>query len=569
MNALYANTGGSDNTAIGLQSLFANTTGYYNTAVGLNAIYSNTYGEGNTGVGASALFGNSTGYYNTAIGYNALYSNTNGNYNTASGSDALQFNTTGYNNCADGGYTLYSNTTGFNNTALGMEPLYSNTNGFNNTATGNVALFSNTSGHSNIAYGVRALYFNSTGVFNIAVGDSALYSNTTAYYNSAFGHYALFHNGDGFENTAIGSMSMFSNTIGEVNTATGFESLYNNTSGSENTAYGYHALYSNTDGDYNTAEGFGAMEDVSGTYMTAIGFGAEPVAGGLSNSTSIGAYSFNTGNDQVRLGDGYVVSIGGYVGWSNLSDGRVKKNIRNNVPGLAFINKLQPVTYNIDLDAADKITQRPVVKDKEGKALPLTASQIASRKAKEQIVYTGFIAQDVEKAAKSLSYDFSGVDPAQNDKDLYGLRYGDFVVPLVKAVQELSVQNDSLKSQAAAQEVINKNLQQQIDQLKNISGGISGMVKIGIDEESSLLGQNIPNPFNHTTLIPFRIPGDCHDASIAISETATGKIVKLVPVSCTQTQLSLDAGTLSAGNYSYSLYVDGRLVETKQMVLTK
>jgi hypothetical protein len=48
---------------------------------------------------------------------------------------------------------------------------------------------------------------------------------------------------------------------------------------------------------------------------------------------------------------------------------------------------------------------------------------------------TGFIAQEVEQAANEIEYDFSGVDAPKND-DLYGLRYVEFVVPLVKAVQE-------------------------------------------------------------------------------------------------------------------------------------
>jgi hypothetical protein len=49
-----------------------------------------------------------------------------------------------------------------------------------------------------------------------------------------------------------------------------------------------------------------------------------------------------------------------------------------------------------------------------------------------------FIAQEVEEAARALGYDFSGVDAPKNDNDFYGLRYGTFVVPLVKAVQELA-----------------------------------------------------------------------------------------------------------------------------------
>ena len=49
---------------------------------------------------------------------------------------------------------------------------------------------------------------------------------------------------------------------------------------------------------------------------------------------------------------------------------------------------------------------------------------------------TGFVAQEVEKTAKEIGYDFSGVDAPKNEKDLYGLRYAQFVPSLVKAIQE-------------------------------------------------------------------------------------------------------------------------------------
>jgi hypothetical protein len=87
-------------------------------------------------------------------------------------------------------------------------------------------------------------------------------------------------------------------------------------------------------------------------------------------------------------------------------------------------------------------------------------------------------------------------------------------------------------------------------------------------EGLALLGQNLPNPFDNSTIIPFRIPKECHSAAIIIAES-TGKIVRAIPVSCKETQLSLEAGILAAGVYSYSLVVDGRTVDMKQMVLTK
>jgi len=72
-------------------------------------------------------------------------------------------------------------------------------------------------------------------------------------------------------------------------------------------------------------------------------------------------------------------------------------------------------------------------------------------------VHNGFIAQDVEKAANEANYNFSGLTKPKNDSDTYGLGYSDFVVPLVKAVQEL---NDSLKQE-------NNNLKAEIEKLKN------------------------------------------------------------------------------------------------------
>ena len=51
-------------------------------------------------------------------------------------------------------------------------------------------------------------------------------------------------------------------------------------------------------------------------------------------------------------------------------------------------------------------------------------------------VQTGFIAQEVEEAAQKANYDFSGIDAPQNEEDNYGLRYAEFVTPLVKAIQE-------------------------------------------------------------------------------------------------------------------------------------
>ena len=57
----------------------------------------------------------------------------------------------------------------------------------------------------------------------------------------------------------------------------------------------------------------------------------------------------------------------------------------------------------------------------------------------ENTTMSGFLAQDVEKAAAEINYSFSGITRPKNANGLYSLQYGAFVVPLVKAVQEQQV----------------------------------------------------------------------------------------------------------------------------------
>jgi len=66
----------------------------------------------------------------------------------------------------------------------------------------------------------------------------------------------------------------------------------------------------------------------------------------------------------------------------------------------------------------------------------------------------------VEQAAKEIGYDFSGVDTPDNPNDFYGLRYAEFVVPLVKAVQEqqsiINQQESTIDRQQNSIEALNR-----------------------------------------------------------------------------------------------------------------
>jgi chromosome condensin MukBEF complex kleisin-like MukF subunit len=83
-------------------------------------------------------------------------------------------------------------------------------------------------------------------------------------------------------------------------------------------------------------------------------------------------------------------------------------------------------------------------------------------------IFSGFVAQEVERAAKDAGYDFSGVDKPKNENDMYGLRYSEFVVPLVKAVQEQQQMINDLKKINSIQNGLNEDLQKRIEKLESL-----------------------------------------------------------------------------------------------------
>lgn len=341
---------------------------------------------------------------------------------------------------------LAVNENGINNTAVGHQALMGNKLGSENTAIGESALQNNVSGNRNIGIGYNSLYSNAFASYNTAVGVNTLqnysYDNNASIfnsYNTAFGYAVLMHTNStnletGMDNTGVGAEALMANTQGRGNTGVGRLSLRNNTRGNFNTALGFEALNLNTVGVCNTAFGNGALKYIiTGEYNTAVGNNAGPIAANhaLENTTAIGYAAVTDADNQVRIGNNAVTSIGGYVGWTNLSDGRFKQNVAEDVKGLDFIMQLRPVTYTLNMNALNAHLYGAQA------AEILNNSNLGELSAaKSQVRYTGFIAQEVESAAKNTHFEFSGVDAPQNENGHYGLRYAEFTVPLVKAVQE-------------------------------------------------------------------------------------------------------------------------------------
>ena len=445
-------------------------TGFNNIAIGTDSLALIGPGFDNIAIGAQTLSSNIDGYDNIAIGYSSSSNNTSGNENIAIGSSSLLFNTTGFGNTAIGRSALMSNTIGNSNISIGGYSLQYNIDGYSNIGIGNGTLQNNTTGFQNIVIGNNSGNFNTTGDHNTVMGDQAFVQNTTGYQNTAIGSNSLVVNSTGIDNTAVGSNSLMWNT-GSKNTAVGTNSLNNNQAGNFNTSIGANSLLNNQNGSNNVAVGYLANQN-----------------GEFNNTTCLGYNTSVTNNNQVQLGSsGTSTYVYGTV--QNRSDLRDKADVRDTVLGLDFINNLRPVDYKWDMREDYKSTipikaQLPKsatpeeikANDLEYKTIVkeyIEANKLANLthdgSKKRSRYHHGFIAQEVKSVIETTGIDFGGFQnhSASGGEDVMSIGYDEFIAPLIKAVQELSLEKTELKNTLENTMNLLKSTLLRIDALEN------------------------------------------------------------------------------------------------------
>jgi hypothetical protein len=281
-----------------------------------------------------------------------------------------------------------------------------------------------TAGTDNAFFGHEA-GMNNVGNYNVFMGTRAGLSTTNGDLNVIIG-WQTGRVGNHQGNTFVGAQAGEFVTTMNVSTFLGEKAGWNMTTGTSNVIIGERASQNSTTGFSNVLIGTRvAGTNATGTRLTIIGTDADVSVGGLNNATAIGEGAIVNANNKVRIGNTNVTVIEGEVAFTAASDKRLKKDIKSIDVGLDFIMKLNPVSYQMKNFNDGKINW-------------------------------GFLAQDIE----SLVGDQNAILTIGGDADrTLGLRYTDFIAPLVKAVQEQQ------KMIAQLQEQIEQN-RQEIESLK-------------------------------------------------------------------------------------------------------
>jgi hypothetical protein len=318
-----------------------------------------------------------------------------------------------------------------------------------NIAFGSGSLRDNTAstGYSNTGIGIGALAYNTTGIKNTAIGASSLFSNngsfrtglgtdtrgldayTTSIGANVGGVYSGYHAG----NIAIGSAQSGKQACTNSITV-GYCAGYS--SGNAKIAIGY---LTRSGGNCSIVIGSKAGYTSVGNCSIAIGYNAGCSTGNATNNILVGYNATQQNgygcNDQTVLGNAYNnVYNCVYAAWTDVSDCRDKTNVQplNNL-GLNFLRKLNPVKYKWDL--------RQKYTNECGYEYGIKDGTLKQ----DQTEY-GFLAQEIEFAAKSLGENF---DAVTHDTfiDQYSLNYLNLLASLTKALQEINNDLDLIETQ--------------------------------------------------------------------------------------------------------------------------
>jgi hypothetical protein len=137
---------------------------------------------------------------------------------------------------------------------------------------------------------------------------------------------------------------------------------------------------------------------------------------------------------------------------------------------------------------------------------------------------------------------------------------------MVNAIKQLDSTVTDLKTQLA--KCCPSSATQRTQQ--NNSGQSDSINTINIQlANTSVLYQNEPNPTNSNTTIRYYIPENVQGAYIVFYDFY-GKEIKKVEVTQTGAgKIEADTQNLSEGVYSYSLIVNGKIIDTKKMMKNK
>ena len=290
---------------------------------------------------------------------------------------------------------------------------------------------------------------------------------------------------------------------------------------------------------------------------------------GTAPSGGTGGGVYSPTNSVSPVAPSYAGFFEGDVFCSNTyyySDPKLKENINDYNGALDLINKLPIKRYSF------KTTEYPSMNLPQGEQVGVLSTDM-------KLVCPGLVKPAVHLATKKgdqqISFD--------------AVNYNALIPVLIQAVKELSAKTDSVTTNNVLTNTIatqQKQLTQQAQQLADQSRQLADLKNMlsyicnygcGAFQNNNTTGggiatlsQSIPNPTSGSAVIGYSINMPFSAASIQIADGG-GKLIRqfTLPQEQGSGSLTFDGSSVAAGTYNYSLIIDGKIYDTKSMVILK
>ncbi len=211
------------------------------------------------------------------------------------------------------------------------------------------------------------------------------------------------------------------------------------------------------------------------------------------------------------------------------SDQRFKKNISHigRERSLSNVMKLSPVEY--ELQQVSVATESDTLSTEEA----VLFNESSAEFGKTQF---GLIAQDVEKIFPELVY--------EDGNGYKSVNYIGLIPMLIQSIQELTAEVEDLKANQGSKKV-----------------------KAYVGAKGPSIDQNYPNPVTESTSIKYYLPESVSVARLHIYDKTGTQIDSYMLTERGDAAINLSGHKLPAGNYVYTLMVDGNVIDSKQMIV--
>ena len=241
------------------------------------------------------------------------------------------------------------------------------------------------------------------------------------------------------------------------------------------------------------------------------------------------------------------------------SDESLKRNIQPvNDDAVERLFSLRPIKYHLRQieTPVDSLTT-------EGEAVSIMVARFDEASVEFNKMHFGLIAQELEKVFPDLVFD--------GGEGFLAINYIGLIPIMLKAIQRQQQEIDELRSQRLPNYVfpVPPVAEPIIPTFSFVEESLPTIpTDLDLIATQNKLFQNVPNPFNRTAVIDYRLAENAANARIGIFNLNGRQLLSFeLPITQREGSIEVCASSLQPGMYIYALIVDGVIIDTKRMVL--